>query len=155
MKPQNYHKLHSLICVSMALTFLQGAAIPGYSQTDVSGILSAPAKATLNVSIEPGTYVLNQIAEVRATVPSGVIRYTIDGKAPTLSSPGFKGTGKILIDSSMTLKIKEFVGKTVHQTWTGEYKISGMVSTSNAKVLFLKSDGTVCGKQDAIYSWSK
>lgn len=94
--------------------------------------------ATPSFSPPAGSYSGAQSVAIATATPGAVIRYTLDGSAPTWRSPLY--AGPVLVDWSATLKAQAFLaGSTPSSTAAAAYTIA---STSVAPVSFGVPAGT-------------
>jgi len=79
---------------------------------------------------------------VTADTPSSVIHYTTNGADPTTSDPVVASGGSVLVDHSLVLKARAFVGADKSLAANADYELTGQVVASDF-VVALKTDGTV------------
>lgn len=103
--PQNFYNNE----VEYTITSLLGA-----ERVYTVSVTRAPAVEPVIVSLESGSYVGAQRVTLSTSTPGAVIRYTLDGSYPLLSSPAYVGN-PITISDSCTLKARayKYIGPTL------------------------------------------
>ena len=91
----------------------------------------------------PGIYTSAQTISLNNnTYPTGaILRYTLDGTEPTISSPAYAESISLALQSEITIKVKAFLASWAPSvTYTGIYRITGQVQLTD--VGFSPSPGT-------------
>ena len=96
------------------------------------------------LSIPGGKYITRRDVIATTTTPGATIRYTTNGAEPTETDEAAPGNGLIVVDRSMTLRVKAFKsGIAPSPTAAGRYAITGAIQAGAAFMVGLKADKTV------------
>ncbi len=89
------------------------------------------------------------IGRFNATVTCGtsgaVIRYTVTGAEPTVYDRTVVSGANVLVDRSMTLKVKAFNGAEASTTASATFDVTGELSGGSQSLMALKTDGKLYG----------
>lgn len=114
------------------LTPTPGAANSGSTAT---GLLSTPV-LSLASGVYPGPQTVTATPGTAAVDAGAVLRYTVDGSAPTTSSPLV--TGPIAVAASRTVRVRAFkTGVVPSYPATGTYVVDGTGRFAGQRLMFL------------------
>lgn len=94
------------------------------------------------LSLESGRYPSRRRVHIASATPAAVVRYTTTGADPGLLDPEVPPDGNVLVDRSMTLKARAFLGPERSLVARADYLLTGAVTVRNT-VVALKTDGSV------------
>jgi alpha-tubulin suppressor-like RCC1 family protein len=91
-------------------------------------------------------------ATVTESTGGATLHYTMDGSAPTLSSPSIASGGSVLVSENANLNVQAFTSSTTTSNLvTTQYNQAGQVSAGTRHSLALRNDGTVWACGDNTY----
>jgi len=117
----------------------------GYAASPVStGVYTLGVVNTPTLSIPGGRYITRRDVVAATTTPGATIRFTTNGTEPTESAAAVPGNGLIVVDRSMTLRVKAFkAGLSPSGEATARYAITGAIGAGTSFMAALKADKTV------------
>jgi alpha-tubulin suppressor-like RCC1 family protein len=118
---------------------------PDYTASAVMTAAYAIAVAAPVFTPGAGTYPAGQGVTIWDATPGAVIHYTVDGTAPTASSPTIASGGSVTVNSTLTLKAAAWLtGCTTSAATSAVYTIAAQTLAAGAShSLVAKPDGTV------------
>ena len=134
---------------TVTTTLKVAAFSPDYTTSATTTAVYTIAVAAPVFTPGTGTYPLGQGVTISDATPGAVIHYTVDGTAPTTSSPTIASGGTVTINSTFTLQAAAWLtGCTTSAVTSAVYTLAAPVTPPKVAAgashsLALKSDGTV------------
>lgn len=105
-------------------------------------------EARLNFSLASGVYPKVQMLEITCTDDKAVIHYTLDGSAPTASSPRYEGPLKLSVTIGRHDPLSQITGVNIDEPYTPQKDFPSAHVVRAAAIL---PDGTVCATAAGTY----
>ena len=135
------------VVVNGTLTLKAKAFVPGLAPSAIAtGVytINLPGVAAPSLSPGPGRYATTRNVVVTCATAGATIRYTTNGVDPTATDPVVASGGTVVVDRSMTLKVKATKsGLADSPVQRGDYLVVGAIASGTSHNLALKANGTV------------